>query len=111
MLPLKFLQILFLLGFSQQAQVPPQIPSQAPAMPSAFRISGRVVDAISGQPLARASVTMNVSASPGAPAPLDSGPVEVTDQEGGFAFARFSACKYFFFAPPPHYFPHTNQHP
>src|SRR6266699_493681 len=97
----KLLQFPLLLLFCHQPQ--------APSAPSAFRIGGRVVDAISGQPLARASVTMNVSASLGAPAPLDSGRVEVTDQEGRFAFASVSPGKYFLIARHRRYFPEMYQ--
>ena len=105
----KLLQFPLLLLFCHQPQAPQPLAPQAPSAPSAFRISGRVVDAISGQPLARASVTMNVSASPGAPAPLDSGRVEVTDQEGRFAFASVSPGKYFLIARHRRYFPEMYQ--
>src|SRR2546430_10917692 len=86
MFALKLLQIL-LLAFFQQAQNPKPAQPQAPAAPSSFRISGRVIDAITGQPLVRASVIINVSASAGARVPLDSGRTELTDPEGRFAFA------------------------
>src|SRR5439155_1622690 len=46
MLPLNFLQILFLLGFSLPAQAAPRPAAQAPTEPAVFRISGMVVDAI-----------------------------------------------------------------
>src|SRR5260370_11480472 len=95
MSPLKFVQILLLLGFFQQAQTLPPAAPQGPDVPSAFRISGRVLDAISGQPLAHASVTINVSASPGERASFDSGRTEFTDPDGRFAFAEVSTGKYF----------------
>src|SRR2546429_6468587 len=81
MFALKLLQIL-LLAFFQQAQNPKPAQPQAPAAPSSFRISGRVIDAITGQPLVRASVSINVSASAGARVPLDSGRTKLTDPEG-----------------------------
>ena len=60
MFALKLLQILFLLAFFQQAQNPQPAQPQAPAAPSSFRISGRVIDAITGQmfqrPLVRVSL-------------------------------------------------------
>src|SRR5205807_4103256 len=86
MFALKLLQIL-LLAFFQQAQNPQPAQPQAPAAPSSFRISGRVIDAVTGQPLVRASVSINVSASAGARVPLDSGRTEFTDPEGRIAFA------------------------
>src|SRR5205814_8823889 len=58
-----------------------------PISPSTFRISGRVMDAITGQPLARASVALNPSNPLNNPNSPDSGRVEVTDAEGVFAFA------------------------
>lgn len=91
---LKFLQTLFLLAFSQQAQAPPLVAPQSSAAPSVFRISGRVIDGIGGQPLAHAAVTVNASASPNAPAPPDPARVEVADVEGRFAFAGVQPGKY-----------------
>ena len=91
---LRLLQTLFLLGLCQEAQTPPRAVSQAPDAQSTFRISGRVVDAVNGQPLARASVTMNPSQSPGAPAALDSSRVQLSDSEGRFAFAGVAPGKY-----------------
>src|SRR5260370_8719523 len=83
---LRLLQILFLLGLSQQAQAPTPAVPQAPDLASTFRISGRVVDAVSGQPLGRASVSISVSATPDAPASLHSSRVELTDPQGRFVF-------------------------
>jgi Carboxypeptidase regulatory-like domain len=91
---LRLLQVLFLFGLCQEAQTPPRAASQAPDAQSTFRISGRVVDALNGQPLAGASVTMNPSESPGAPAALDSSRVKFTDSEGRFAFAGVAPGKY-----------------
>jgi protocatechuate 3,4-dioxygenase beta subunit len=87
------LPILFLLTFFQQAAAPPAAPSAAPA-PSTFRISGRVIDATTEQPLARASVSINPSNSPNTPNPPDSGRVEITDEQGLFAFAAVPPGKY-----------------
>ena len=109
MFPPKFLQVLLLLGFSQQAQAPPPVAPQASVAPCAFRISGRVIDAISGQPLSRASVTMNVSPSPNAPAPVDSAGAELTDSEGRFTFAGLLPGKYFLTARHRGYFPQMYQ--
>jgi protocatechuate 3,4-dioxygenase beta subunit len=89
----KLFSLLFLLTFFQQGTAPPASPP-APATPLALRISGRVIDAITGQPLARASVTINPSNSPDTPNPPDSGRVEITDAEGAFAFADVPPGKY-----------------
>lgn len=91
---LRLLQMLFLLGLCQEAQTPPRAVPQAPDTQSTFRISGGVVDAVNGQPLARASVTMNPSRSPSASASLDSSRVEITDAEGRFTFAGVAPGKY-----------------
>ena len=84
---------LLLMAFFQQAAAPPASPP-APAAPSAFRISGKVIDAITGQPLARASVAINPSSSANTPNPPDSGRVEITDEQGFFAFDGVSPGKY-----------------
>src|SRR5207245_5671644 len=93
MFALKLLQIL-LLAFFQQAQNSRPAQPQAPAAPSSFRISGRVIDAITGQPLVHASVSINVSASAVARVPPDSGRTELTDPEGRFVFADVFPGKY-----------------
>ena len=109
MLLLNFLQILFLLPFSQQAQAAPRPVPQAPARPAVFRISGIVVDAISSQPLPHASVGIDVSPSPGASAPLESNRTAVTDSEGKFAFANLASGKYVLSARRRGYFPQMYQ--
>src|SRR5947208_8595414 len=86
MFALKLLHML-LLAFFQQAQNPQPAQPQAPAAPTFFRISGRVIDAITRKPLVHASVSINVSASAGARVPPDSGRTELTDPEGRLAFA------------------------
>src|SRR5205814_4347455 len=83
--------------------------TQAPAAPSFFRISGRVIDAITGQPLVHASVSINVSASAGARVPPDSGRTELTDPEGRFAFADALPGKYSLTAHQRGYFPQLYQ--
>ena len=93
MLVQKLLAVLFLMTFFQRAPVPPASPP-APVTPSTFRISGRVMDAITGQPLARASVALNPSNPLNNPNSPDSGRVEVTDAEGVFAFAGVPPGKY-----------------
>jgi len=93
MIPRTLLPLLFLMVFFQQAAAPPASPP-APAAPSAFRISGKVIDAITGQPLARASVAINPSSSANTPNPPDSGRVEITDEQGSFAFDDVPAGKY-----------------
>ena len=93
MLVQKLLAVFFLMTLIQQAPVPPASPP-APATPSTFRIRGRVIDAITGQPLARASVALNPSNSLNNPNSPDSGRVEVTDAEGVFAFAGVPPGKY-----------------
>jgi hypothetical protein len=108
MFSLKLLQIL-LLAFFQQAQNPQPAAPQAPAAPSSFRISGRVIDAITGQPLARASVSINVSASSGVSAALDSSRTEFSDTEGRFAFADVLPGKYSLTAHHRGYFPQMYQ--
>jgi protocatechuate 3,4-dioxygenase beta subunit len=90
--------VLFLIAYFQQAPVPsvsgPSASSRAAASPPTFRISGRVIDAIAGQPLARASVSLNPSNSPDTPNPPDSGRLEITDDEGVFAFTGVPPGKY-----------------
>ncbi len=89
----KLLPLLFLMAFFQQATAPPASPPAPPA-PSTFRISGKVIDAITGQPLARASVAINPSNSPDTPNPPDSGRAEITDAQGFFAFGDVPRGKY-----------------
>ena len=86
----RLLPFLLLWTFFQQAPVPPA----APPAPSVFRISGRVIDAITGQPLARASVVINPTNFPNTPNPPDSARVEITDEQGLFAFAAVAPGKY-----------------
>jgi Carboxypeptidase regulatory-like domain len=87
------LPLLFLMAFFQQTAVPPASPP-APAALSTFRISGKVIDAITDQPLARVSVAINPSSSANTPNPPDSGRVEITDEQGSFAFDGVSLGKY-----------------
>ena len=89
----QLLPLIFLLTSFQQAAAPPAAPPVPPA-PSTFRIGGRVIDAITGQPLARASVVINPTNSPNTPNPPDSGRVEITDEQGLFAFAAVPPGKY-----------------
>ena len=93
MLVQRWLLLLFLLTFFQQAGAPHAAPPVPPA-PSTFRISGRVIDAITGQPLARASVAIDPTNSSNTPNPPDSGRVEITDEQGLFAFAAVPPGKY-----------------
>src|SRR5260370_32269733 len=93
MLVQRWLPLLFLLTFFQQAAAPPVAPPVPPAS-STFRISGRVSDAITGQLLGRASVAINPTNSPNIPTPPDSGRVEITDEQGLFAFAAVPQGKY-----------------
>jgi hypothetical protein len=88
----KLLAALTLMAFFQQASVPPAPP--ASAAPATFRISGRVIDAITGQPLARASVSITPSNSPNSRNSSDSARFEVTDEQGKFAFADVPPGKY-----------------
>ena len=87
----QLLPLLFLMAFFQQSTAPPASP---PPKPATFRISGRVIDAVTGQPLSRASVTLNPSNSPNAPNQPDSGRSEITDAEGSFAFSGVPQGKY-----------------
>jgi len=89
----RLLPFLLLLTFFQQAAVPPADPPVPPA-PSAFRISGWVIDAVTGQPVARAYVAINPSNSSSTPNSPDSGRVEITDEQGLFAFAAVPPGKY-----------------
>jgi protocatechuate 3,4-dioxygenase beta subunit len=82
-----------LMTFFQQASSPPAA-TPAPTAPSTFRISGKVIDAISGQPLFRASVAINPSNVRGAPNAPDSGRTEITDEQGLFIFGDVPPGKY-----------------
>jgi len=93
MFSLKLLPLLVLFGFLQQAAVPPAAPP-ASATPSGFRISGRVIDAVSGQPLASAVVAIDSSNPPNSPNSPDSTRVEVTAADGSFVFADVLPGKY-----------------
>ena len=89
----QLLSLLWMMASLQQAAPSPSSPRTA-AAPSTFRISGKVIDAISGQPLARASVSINPSNTPNNPNPPDGGRSETTDAEGAFVFADVPAGKY-----------------
>jgi hypothetical protein len=89
----KLLPLLVLFGFVQQAAVPPAPPA-ASATPSAFRISGTVIDAVSGQPLASAVVAIDSSNPPNSPNSPDSTRVEGTAADGSFVFADVLPGKY-----------------
>jgi hypothetical protein len=89
----QLLSLLWMTALLQQAAVPPA-PPRAAAPPSTFRISGKVVDAITGQPLARATVSINPSNTPNNPNSPDAGRFETTDAEGAFVFADVPAGKY-----------------
>ena len=93
MLSLKLLPLIVVFGFVQKAAVPPAAPT-ASATPSAFRISGRVIDAVSGQPLASAVVAIDSSKPPDSPNAPDSTRVEVTAADGSFIFADVLPGKY-----------------
>jgi len=84
--------ILSLFGVLQQAAGPQAAP---PAPPPTFRISGRVVDGITGQPLPRSVVSLNPSFNPtSGQNPQDSTRFQTTDSEGAFAFEGLAAGKY-----------------
>jgi protocatechuate 3,4-dioxygenase beta subunit len=93
----QLLPILFLMNLFPQAAAPPASPP-ATLAPTAFRISGKVIDAITGQPLARASVELIPSNLPNAPNSPEAGRVEITDAQGFFAFAGVSPGKYILYA-------------
>jgi hypothetical protein len=97
MFPPQWLPVLFLMTCFPQAAAP-SASTLAPPAPTAFRISGRVIDAITGQPLGRASVELIPSNLPNAPNSPDAGQVEITDAQGFFAFAGVSPSKYVLFA-------------
>jgi protocatechuate 3,4-dioxygenase beta subunit len=89
----KLLTVLTMMAFVQQASAPPSSPPASSAS-TTFRISGKVIDAITGQPLARASVAITPSNTPNSRNPPDSGRVEITDEQGVFAFGDVSPGKY-----------------
>ena len=89
----QLLSLLWMTALLQQAAVPPA-PPRAAAASSTFRISGKVIDAITGQPLARATVSINPSNTPNNPNLQDAGRFETTDAEGVFVFADVPAGKY-----------------
>ena len=93
MFSLKLLPLLVLFGFLPQAAVPPAAPP-ASATPSTFRISGRVIDAVSGQPLASAVVAIDASNPPSSPNSPDSTRVKVTAADGSFVFSDVLPGKY-----------------
>jgi protocatechuate 3,4-dioxygenase beta subunit len=93
MFSLKLLPLLVLFGFVQKAVVLPAAPS-ASATPSAFRISGRVIDAVTGQPLASAVVAIDSSNPSNSPNSPDSTRVEATAADGSFVFADLLPGKY-----------------
>jgi hypothetical protein len=89
---------LLLVGVWGQKQAP-NAPAPAGAPPAApaseqqsFRISGIVVDAISGQPLAHAQVSISAQGV------RDSGQVSVTAEDGRFVFENLAAGHYPLFA-------------
>ncbi len=89
----QLLSLLWMTALLQQAAVPPA-PPRAAAASSTFRISGKVIDAITGQPLARATVSINPSNTPNNPNLPDAGRFETTDAEGVFVFADVPPAKY-----------------
>jgi hypothetical protein len=89
----KLFMVLTLMSFFHQASVPPAAPS-APAAANTFRITGKVIDEITRQPLARASVSIAPSNSPNTRNSPDSGRFEVTDEQGMFAFGDVPPGKY-----------------
>lgn len=93
MFSLKLLPLLVLFEFVQQAAVPPAAPP-ASATPSTSRISGRVIDAVTGQPLASAVVAIDSSNPPNSPNALDSTCMGVTAADGSFIFADVLPGKY-----------------
>ena len=93
MFSLKLLPLLVLFGFVQKAAVPPAAPT-ASATPSTSRISGRVIDAVTGEPLASAVVAIDSSNPPNSPNAPDSTRVEVAAADGRFVFADVLPGKY-----------------
>src|SRR5439155_817585 len=90
---LKLFPLLLLFGFVQKTAVPPAAPT-ASAMPSTSRISGRVIDAVTGQPLASAAVAIDSSNPPNSANSPDSTRVEVAAADGSFVFADVLPGKY-----------------
>jgi carboxypeptidase family protein len=89
---------LLLVGVWGQKQAPstPAPAGEPPAAPASeqqsFRISGIVVDAMSGQPLAHAQVSISAQGV------RDSGQVTVTAEDGRFVFENLAAGHYPLFA-------------
>jgi protocatechuate 3,4-dioxygenase beta subunit len=80
---------LLLFCLLQQPSAPPQTTQAVPAVGAAdFRISGRVLDAVSGQALAKAQVSISMANNP------DAGRVELTGDDGGFVFHGVAPGKY-----------------
>jgi Carboxypeptidase regulatory-like domain len=102
----QLLPLLLLITFFRQSAAPP---APLPPKPDAFRIGGRVIDGVTGQPISRASVALNSSNSSNAPNLADSGRFELTDGQGLFAFAGVPPGKYVLSARRRGYIPQTYQ--
>jgi hypothetical protein len=90
--------LLLVAGLSQQQAPTAPAPAATPAAAAgseqqqSFRISGTVVDAMSGQPLAHAQVSISAQGI------RDSGQSTVTAEDGRFVFENLSAGHYGLFA-------------
>src|SRR6266852_2671090 len=92
-----FFCLLLVSGWQQQRapsdRVPAATPGAAPGSEQlSFRISGTVVDAMSGQALAHAQVSINAQGV------RDSGQSSETDEDGRFVFENLAAGHYSLFA-------------
>jgi hypothetical protein len=93
MMLLAFLCLLLVAGWRQQQAPRDPAPTAAPAAEQqSFRISGTVVDAMNGQPLAHAQVSI------GAQAVRDSGQFTLTGEDGRFVFENLAPGHYALFA-------------
>jgi len=78
---------------TQSAPAPAKAPAAAPAAEQrSFRISGTVVDAMTGQPLANAQVSINAQGG------RDSAQLTVTEEDGRFVFENLAPGHYPLFA-------------
>jgi Carboxypeptidase regulatory-like domain len=87
-----FFSLVLVAGWWQQQERNTPVPAAAVSKDSSLRIGGTVVDAMSGQPLARAQVSISAQGV------RDSGQSIETEEDGRFAFENLAAGRYVLFA-------------